>query len=70
MVVLTRCHFVIQENTKGIWIIFHDHSWKMRESVNGTQDAARLPHRKQDSPPNEDDHVLNVTSVQAERQCY
>lgn len=70
MVVFTCCHFAIQENTEGIWIIFHDHSWKMRESVNGTQDAVWLPHRKQDSPRNEDDHVLNVTSVQAERQCY
>lgn len=70
MVVLTCGHFAIQENTDGVWIILHDHSWKVRESVDGAQDAARLPHRKQDSPHNEDDHVLNVTSVQAERQCY
>lgn len=70
MVVLTCCYFAIQENTKGIWIIFHDHSWKMRESVNGTQDAARFAIGSRTVPRNEDDHVLNVTSVQAERQCY
>lgn len=57
MVVLTCGYFAIQENTDGIWTIFHDHSWKVRESGNGIQDAAWLPHRKQDSPHNEDDRV-------------
>lgn len=61
-VILNCGHFADQENTYSIWEHF---PWPQMEGeiVNSLQDAAWFPHRKQDSPHIEDEHVWNATSV-------